>query len=134
MSVKSFLGKQIAKIIVFQTKKWINNPIKTQRKVFNRLIKESKETLFGRDHYFSSIKSYEDFKANVPIRDYEGFKPYIERIQNGEVDILWKGTPLKAKSILLLEEPASGDAMQFATLVPALSRESKHLGLLVSKI
>ena len=94
MSIKSFLGKQLAKLIVLQTQKWSGNPIRTQKKVFNHLIREAKNTAFGRDHYFSSIKSYEDFKARVPIRDYEGFKDYIERIQKGESNILWKGAPL----------------------------------------
>ena len=94
MSIKSFLGKQFAKLIVLQTQKWSGNPIKTQERVFNHLIREAKGTAFGRDHYFSSIKSYEDFKANVPIRDYEGIKDYIERIQTGESNVLWKGAPL----------------------------------------
>ena len=94
MSIKSFLGKQFAKLIVLQTQKWSGNPIKTQKRVFNHLIKEAKDTAFGRDHYFSSIKSYEDFKAKVPIRDYEGLKNYVKRIQNGESNVLWKGVPL----------------------------------------
>ena len=63
MSIKSFLGKQLAKLIVLQTKKWSRNPIKTQKKVFNQLIREAKQTAFGRDHHFSSIKNYEDFKG-----------------------------------------------------------------------
>ena len=94
MSIKSFLGKQLAKLIVLQTQKWSGNPIKTQERVFKHLIREAKGTAFGKDHYFSSIKSYEDFKANVPIRDYEGIKDYIERIQIGESNVLWKGAPL----------------------------------------
>ena len=62
MSIKSFLGKQLAKLIVLQTQKWSGNPIQTQKKVFNHLIREAKDTAFGRDHSFSTIKSYEDFK------------------------------------------------------------------------
>ena len=94
MSIKSFLGKQLAKLIVLQTQKWSGNPVKTQKKVLSHLIKEAKHTAFGRDHYFSTIKSYEDFKAKVPIRDYEGLKDYVERIQRGENNVLWKGVPL----------------------------------------
>ena len=94
MSTKSYIGKLLGKLIVLQTQKWSSNPIKTQRKVFNHLIREAKDTAFGRDHYFTSIKCYEDFKANVPIRDYEGLKEYIERIQKGENNVLWKGSPL----------------------------------------
>ena len=94
MSIKSFLGKQLAKLIVLQTQKWSRNPIKTQNKVFNQLIREGKQTTFGRDHHFEAIKSYEDFKAHVPIIDYEGLKGYIERIKRGESNVLWKGSPL----------------------------------------
>ena len=93
MSIKSFLGKQLAKLIVLQTQKWSGNPIKTQKRVFNHLIKEAKATAFGRDHYFSSIKSYEDFKANVPIRDYEGLKEYVDLVVDGKNDVLWPGKP-----------------------------------------
>ena len=94
MSIKSLLGKLLAKVIVFQTQKWSRNPIKTQMKVFNSLIRDAKDTAFGSDHCFSSINSYEDFKAKVPIRDYEGLKDYVERIQKGESNVLWKGVPL----------------------------------------
>ena len=94
MSIKSLLGKQLARLIVLQTQKWSGNPIKTQKKVLSHLIQEAKDTAFGRDHYFSSIKTYEDFKANVPIRDFEGLKVYVERIQNGESNVLWRGVPL----------------------------------------
>ncbi len=94
MSIKSFLGKQLAKLIVLQTQKWSRKPIKTQNKVFKQLIREGKETTFGREHHFTSIKNYEDFKTKVPVRDYEGIKDYVKRIQNGESNVLWKGTPL----------------------------------------
>ena len=94
MSIKSFLGKQLAKLIVLQTQKWSRNPIKTQNKVFNQLIREGKQTTFGIEHHFTSIKNYEDFKTKVPVRDYEGIKDYVQRIQNGESNVLWKGTPL----------------------------------------
>ena len=94
MSIKSFLGKQLAKLIVLQTQKWSRKPIKTQNKVFKQLIREGKQTTFGREHHFTSIKNYEDFKTKVPVRDYEGIKDYVQRIQNGESNVLWKGTPL----------------------------------------
>ena len=94
MSIKSFLGKQLAKLIVLQTQKWSRKPIKTQNKVFKQLIREGKQTTFGREHHFTSIKNYEDFKTKVPVRDYEDIKDYVKRIQNGESNVLWKGTPL----------------------------------------
>jgi len=94
MSIKSFFGKIIANRDVVQTKKWSSNPLETQQKVLHQLLKAAANTAFGKDHCFSEISNYEDFKTQVPVRDYEGLKPYIERIKNGEQDILWKGSPL----------------------------------------
>ena len=72
----------------------MQHPIETQDKLFQELISVGKETEFGRDHQFSSIKTYEDFKRNVPIRDYEELKSYIEKVKEGKSNILWKGKPL----------------------------------------
>lgn len=93
-SVKAALSKPFAKFIAKRIKKWASKPIKTQKKVFQNLISEAKNTVFGKDHSFNEINTYEDFKSKVPIRDYEELKPYIERVVKGEADILWKGKPL----------------------------------------
>src|SRR5690606_1514948 len=94
MSIKSFLSKIVAKVVVKQTKKWSENPIQTQQNVFSQLIKSAQLTAFGKDHHFEKIASYEDFVKYVPVRDYEEIKPYIERVVKGESDVLWKGKPL----------------------------------------
>lgn len=57
------------------------------------LVDQARNTVFGKDHAFESIKNYDDFKKNIPIRDYEDLKPYVERVVAGETDILWKGKP-----------------------------------------
>jgi GH3 auxin-responsive promoter len=61
MSLKSVLAKIFAKIIVVQTKKWANNPVQTQQKVFDSLIRQAENTKFGQDHNFRSIRSFDDF-------------------------------------------------------------------------
>jgi hypothetical protein len=94
MGIRAFLSKPIASYIVRKQKKWTSNPVSTQKKVFKYLIKHGKHTLFGKEHHFSSIKNYEDFKNQVPIRDYEGLSPYIKKVLDGYHDILWKGKPL----------------------------------------
>ena len=92
--IKSFFAKIYAKIVSRQVYAWAKDPINTQNKVFKELIAQASKTKFGQDHKFESITSYEDFKNQVPVRDYEGLKPYIEDIKNGELDVLWKGKPL----------------------------------------
>jgi len=94
MSLKSIGAKIFAKIITKRINKWANNPIKTQKKVFNKLLLDAKDTSFGKDHGFSKISSFDDFAKQVPIRDYEALKGYVDRVVNGEADVLWPGKPL----------------------------------------
>ncbi|MCB0398932.1 MAG: GH3 auxin-responsive promoter family protein [Winogradskyella sp.] len=93
-SIKAALSKPFAKLIAKRINKWASQPVKTQDKVFQNLIKEAKNTVFGKDHKFNTIQSYEDFKILVPVRDYEGLRPYVERVVKGEENILWKGKPI----------------------------------------
>jgi len=92
--LKSFLAKIYANIVARQVNSWAKNPFDSQDKVFKELIRQAKNTRFGKDHKFGEIQSYLDFKNNVPVRDYEGLKDYVELIRKGESDVLWKGTPL----------------------------------------
>lgn len=94
MGLISTLSKPYAKWVCKQNSRWINNPIEHQQKVFYQLIKTAANTRFGKDHGFEKIDSYESFKRHVPVRDYEGFKAYIDAILEGEKDVLWKGTPM----------------------------------------
>jgi hypothetical protein len=94
MSLKSIAAKAFAKKIVRKTQSWVNHPIETQQKVFLSLIQQAKNTEFGQDHHFNTIKTPKDFAEKVPVRDYEALKPYINRVVKGEENILWKGKPL----------------------------------------
>ncbi|CAA0233555.1 conserved hypothetical protein [Tenacibaculum maritimum] len=94
MSIKSKLAIPFARQVKKQVYKWAYSPHKTQEKVFQYLISKAKKTAFGKDHNFSKIKTYEDFKKYVPIHDYEGLRSYVDRVVQGEKDVLWKGKPL----------------------------------------
>ena len=93
-SIKALLAKPFAKYIAYKVKQWSNNPIETQQKVFEQLISNATSTAFGKDHDFISINSHKDFVERVPIRDYETLRPYVDRVVNGEENILWKGRPI----------------------------------------
>jgi hypothetical protein len=94
MGIRAFLSKPVAAYIVGKQKKWTSHPVQVQEQVFKYLVKKAQHTLFGKEHHFSSIKNYDDFKKHVPVRDYEGLSSYIEKIRNGEEDVLWEGKPL----------------------------------------
>jgi phenylacetate-coenzyme A ligase PaaK-like adenylate-forming protein len=94
MGIKAALSKPFAKFISLRMNRWKTNAPALQEKVFQYLIRNAMDTAFGRDHRFSEIKTYEDFKALVPVRDYEDLRPYIDRLLKGERDVLWKGKPI----------------------------------------
>ena len=93
-SLKEKIVKVYAKYTVWKTRKWSKNPVKTQDKVFKKLISKAKNTRFGKDHSFCQIHRKEDFSKHVPIRDYEEIKTYINRIIDGETNVLWPGRPI----------------------------------------
>lgn len=69
------------------------NPVDAQRSFLLRLLQRNAGTAFGRAHDFSGIRTEEDFRRHVPVREYEGFRPFINRIVGGE------------KQVLTMEEP-----------------------------
>jgi len=94
MFIKPLAAKLFAKKVKKSINAWVNKPLETQEKVFNELITNATETQFGKDHDFISIKNHHDFIKRVPVKDYEGLKPYVERVVEGKEDILWPGKPL----------------------------------------
>ncbi|MHA1268408.1 MAG: GH3 family domain-containing protein [Candidatus Helarchaeota archaeon] len=63
-------------------------PFDLQRKLLTDIIKVNKNTLFGKKHNFSDIRTIRDFQSQCPIRIYSDFEPYIDRMINGEKFIL----------------------------------------------
>lgn len=94
MNLKSLLARPFAGYIYNKIKKGMDTAVEDQESIFKQLIKVGKSTTFGKDHQFSGISSYADFVKNVPIRDYEQFKPYIEMVKEGRHNILWRGKPI----------------------------------------
>jgi hypothetical protein len=93
MSIKIFIIKKVSASISRYINKWKKNAVKNQQQILQKLIIKAKNTAFGQDHHFDQIKTYEDFKKMVPIRDYEALRNYIDRVVKGESDILWPGKP-----------------------------------------
>jgi phenylacetate-coenzyme A ligase PaaK-like adenylate-forming protein len=94
MKFKSYLAKPFAIYIYKQIKKSMLTAVADQDSIFTTLIKTAAKTEFGKEHHFEKIKSHEDFVKNVPVREYEDFKEYIEKIKQGKQNILWKGFPI----------------------------------------
>lgn len=72
----------------------MSTALQDQDAILKELVKVGKTTDFGKDHGLDKVNSYEEFKQAIPIRDYEAFKPYIEKIKEGKHNVLWKGKPI----------------------------------------
>ena len=94
MNIKSLFAKPFATLIYSKIKKEQKMAIAHQQVILNQLIKTGRTTIFGKDHHFEQVHDYESFKKAVPLRDYEGFKQYIEQIKQGTQHVLWKGRPI----------------------------------------
>jgi len=68
--------------------------VEDQEAILKDLLKTGKLTDFGKEHQCNNIQGYEQFSQAVPVRDYEQFKPYIDRIKEGRHNVLWKGKPI----------------------------------------
>ena len=92
--MKTAAAKIFARYIVNKNKKWVNNPVSSQKQTLKKLIASGSKTLFGKDHNFNRISDPMDFAKQVPVRDYEGLRSYIDRIVSGEEDVVWPGKPI----------------------------------------
>lgn len=94
MKIKSFLAKPFASYIYNKIRKGAATALQDQDATLKDLLKIGKNTQFGKEHQLDQVTTYAAFKASVPIRDYEGFKPFIDKIKEGKHNILWKGKPI----------------------------------------
>jgi len=66
-------------------------PINVQREVFFNLLRDCKNTVWGKMYDYKTIKTFQEYRNRVPIQDYESLKPYIEKIRQGSTNVLSPG-------------------------------------------
>ena len=105
----------------WQIEQWVLDPVAVQREVLQDLVTSAQYTEFGRKYNFSKLFSIKEFKKAVPIHEYDDIKPYIQRIMQGEENLLWN-TPInwfakssgttsdKSKFIPVSEESLQGQS------------------------
>lgn len=94
MKIKSLLAKPYAAVVYKRLRRSMQSAVSDQQAIFEMLLKTGKGLEFGKNHFFSEFNNYTDYQKAVPIRDYEGFKSYIEKAKSGKENILWNGHPL----------------------------------------
>lgn len=77
-----------------QVELFLKYPIDVQNELLLKLVSAAKNTEFGKQQNFASIKNYSDFANNIPIQRYESIEPLIERCRKGEQNLFWP-TPIR---------------------------------------
>jgi hypothetical protein len=85
-ALKTYLSMRMRRI-----ERYMQNPEETQERWLRKLLQSARDTEFGRKHNFAELRTAEDFAREVPVHDYDGIKPYIQRMMHGEQDVLWPG-------------------------------------------
>ncbi|TAE46634.1 MAG: hypothetical protein EAZ89_19690 [Bacteroidetes bacterium] len=93
MSLKSVIGLQWARHRAEHLRRIASQALALQEQTFQQLMRKATHTEFGRYYGFQSIYKIQEFQARVPVRDYEGLRPWLDRIYKGEADVCWPGKP-----------------------------------------
>lgn len=93
MSLRSTVLTPFALAISRKIAKDARNAVKDQTKTLKYLVSKARNTQFGRDHHFREVKDIRTYQSHVPLRDYEGHRPYVEQILEGKPNMLWPGMP-----------------------------------------
>lgn len=72
-----------------QIRQSVDNPVRIQKEVLRELLRTASHTVYGEKYGFRQISNPTEFAERVPVVDYEGLKPYIDRILHGEQNVLW---------------------------------------------
>lgn len=94
MSLLSALSRPLAALVAAQTRNWSRHPRRAQQRIFDELVRNGRMTAFGQDHAFETIRTYAHFSKQVPVRDYEALRPWLDRVKAAEDNVLWPGKPL----------------------------------------
>lgn len=84
---------RLARMRMWRIEAWMEHPAAAQREVLQDLVTTAQYTQFGQQHQFDKLFSVTDFKNAVPVHEYNDLKPWIERMMQGEENVLWP-TPI----------------------------------------
>lgn len=89
MNITKLLDKIYFSPRLKQIDLYASRPGELQEQVLKRLLQAAEQTEWGRRHDYRNIRTYEAFRQRLPIQTYEEVKPYVERLRNGEQQLLW---------------------------------------------
>ena len=94
MKIKSFFAKPFAAYVHRTIRREMRTALGDQQRILLQLTETGRKTQFGKAVRLSDVNDYQSFRESVPIQDYEGLRPWIEKIKQGAQNVLWKGQPI----------------------------------------
>lgn len=76
---------------IYQIDLFKKHPHEVQRDVLFNLLDKASNTEYGIKHNFKDISSEKEFREQVPVLGYDDLKPFVERMMQGEKNLLWPG-------------------------------------------
>jgi hypothetical protein len=131
MAILSSIIRQLNTKRINKIEHFKKYPVETQQENLFRIISAAASTEWGRKYDYSSIGSVKEYQSRVPVRSYEEYLPYIERLRKGESNLTWPGdikwfakssgtTSTKSKFIPISRESLQGCHYQAAKDVLAI--------------
>ena len=130
MSTKSWFDPLLAALAKAHAQRQLRGFIRaahsakqTQEQVLLAKLARNADSDYGREHGFSSIRSYADFIGRVPVQTYEDLQPYIERVMAGENRALFG----RGQHVLMLAMTSgSTDTPKYVPVTPAFLNEYRR--------
>lgn len=72
----------------------MRHAVADQDAILKHLLKTGRNTMIGKEAKLSEVRTYEEFRQAMPVRDYEQLRPWIDMIKEGKHNVLWKGQPI----------------------------------------
>jgi hypothetical protein len=66
----------------------LKDPTRAQASALSMLLEGYSKTGYGKSHGAGGLRTGEEFKRAFPVCDYEGFRPYIDRVREGDHEAL----------------------------------------------
>jgi len=68
-----------------------SQPLELQQEIFKNFILKLSQTDYGKHYGISDKCGLSEFSTNLPVTSYEDLFPFIDRMMNGESNVLWTG-------------------------------------------
>ncbi len=89
MAIINSILSWVMKKRIHEVELFMKYPVEVQNEWFGKLLKQARDTEYGRKYEFRSITNQKEYQERVPVVNYEDLYPLISRIMQGEQNILW---------------------------------------------